>query len=257
MFELSDFFHHLDTFRYRAIFDGIEYPWEVVTRISKYIKEAFKEIARENESKITISGISAQNIRGDDGKVLEKMILVESMFKLKSPLFLKDLGIYIGKGTLLEPTAIIKSPAIIGSECEIRQGAYLRGNIIVGDNCILGHTTEIKNSVIMDHTEAGHFAYIGDSVLGCHVNLGAGTKIANLQLRTREEKDSNKINPIKITIDERVIDTGMQKFGAIVGDYAEIGCNTVTCPGALIGKNSWILPNTTVKKGYYPSPGKP
>jgi bifunctional N-acetylglucosamine-1-phosphate-uridyltransferase/glucosamine-1-phosphate-acetyltransferase GlmU-like protein len=103
----------------------------------------------------------------------------------------------------------------------------------------------------MDHTEAGHFAYIGDSILGYHVNLGAGTKLANLQLRTQEEKESGKINPIKITIDEKVIDTGMQKFGAVVGDYVEIGCNSVTCPGALIGKNSWILPNTTVRKGYY------
>jgi bifunctional N-acetylglucosamine-1-phosphate-uridyltransferase/glucosamine-1-phosphate-acetyltransferase GlmU-like protein len=105
---------------------------------------------------------------------------------------------------------------------------------------------------MMDHSEAGHFNYIGDSIVGRHVNMGAGSKLANLQFRSREEKQKNFIHPIQIPLPSEDLKTGMEKLGAVVGDHAEIGCNAVLCPGTLIGKDTWVYPNLMVPKGYYP-----
>ena len=102
----------------------------------------------------------------------------------------------------------------------------------------------------MDRSEAGHFNYIGDSILGRHVNMGAGSKLANLQFRSREEKQEGFIHPIQILSAD--LETGMEKLGAMVGDHAEIGCNAVLCPGTLLGKDTWVYPNLIVPKGYYP-----
>ncbi|HOL48684.1 MAG TPA: glucose-1-phosphate thymidylyltransferase, partial [bacterium] len=108
------------------------------------------------------------------------------------------------------------------------------------DKCVVGHTTEIKSSVMLGESKAGHFAYIGDSILG-KVNLGAGTKLANLKL-------DNSI--VKIKIEDTNYDTGLKKFGAILGDGVETGCNSVTTPGTLLSKNVFVYPNTTVR-GYH------
>ena len=96
----------------------------------------------------------------------------------------------------------------------------------------------------------GHFNYIGDSILGRHVNMGAGSKLANLQFRSREEKQEGFIHPIQILSAD--LEIGMEKLGAVVGDHAEIGCNAVLCPGTLLGKDTWVYPNLIVPKGYYP-----
>ena len=109
---------------------------------------------------------------------------MERWVKLKTPIISENLGIRIGSGTILEPTAIIKGPAIIGKNNDIRQGAYMRGNVMVGDHCVIGHCTEIKNSILMNHVEAGHFNYVGDSILGSYVNMGAGSRLANVQFRS-------------------------------------------------------------------------
>ena len=127
-----------------------------------------------------------------------------------------------------------------------------RGNVLTGDHCILGHNTEIKNSILMDHTEAGHFNYVGDSILGSYVNLGAGSRLANLQFRSPREKREGFIQPLTLDVDGEEIATEMEKFGAVVGDYVELGCNAVLCPGVLLGKGSWIYPNMTIAKGSYP-----
>lgn len=152
-------------------------------------------------------------------------------------------NIEIGKGVLVESGATIKSPTIIGDCCEVRQGAYLRGHIVTGRSCVLGHTTEIKHSIFLDDAKAGHFNYIGDSILGNNTNLGAGTKFANLRFI-----DGN----IFFDYEDEAVDTGRRKFGAILGDNTQTGCNSVTNPGTIMGKNSFILPNTTVKPGYHP-----
>ena len=252
MLKIEDLFEHLLEFRHKAIFEGINHYWDVTGRINKYIKDWFKEIEKTVQPKMIIEGITLQEVRDEKDNLIDKVLYVGREVKIRTDLFLKEMGIFIGSGTVLEPTALIKAPAIIGNDCEIRQGSYFRGNVIVGDKSVIGHTTEIKNSIFMNHSEAGHFAYIGDSIVGSYVNLGAGTKLANLQFRTPEEKRSGKINTIKIHAEGKTTDTGAKKFGAVLGDYVEIGCNTVTSPCVIIGKNSWVYPNITVKKGFYP-----
>jgi UDP-N-acetylglucosamine diphosphorylase / glucose-1-phosphate thymidylyltransferase / UDP-N-acetylgalactosamine diphosphorylase / glucosamine-1-phosphate N-acetyltransferase / galactosamine-1-phosphate N-acetyltransferase len=151
--------------------------------------------------------------------------------------------IQLGKGVLVEPGAFIKSPAIIGDYTEVRQGAYLRGYTLVGARCVVGHVTEVKHSIFLDDAKAGHFAYVGDSILGKNVNLGAGTKLANLRFIKGE---------IQVRTPDGPVGTSLTKMGAILGDEVQTGCNSVTNPGTLLGRNSLVLPNTTVPAGYHP-----
>lgn len=150
--------------------------------------------------------------------------------------------IAIGKGVLIETGAMVKSPAILGDYTEVRQGAYLRGYCLAGKKCVLGHTTEIKHSIFLNDAKAGHFAYVGDSILGQNANLGAGTKFANL-----------KFLPGNVSIfhENTWIDTGRRKFGAILADGCQTGCNSVTSPGTLMGKNAVLMPNTTARGGLH------
>ena len=159
--------------------------------------------------------------------------------------------ISIGKGTVIEDGVCIYGPTIIGKNCEIRQGAYIRGHAILGDNVILGHASEMKNSILLNNAKAPHFAYVGDSILGNDVNLGAGTKLSNLAVSSNKDL-SGKRPTIKLPIMDEVVDTGLAKLGAIIGDFAQTGCNTVTNPGTLIGRNTLIYPNLSLSKGYYP-----
>ena len=151
--------------------------------------------------------------------------------------------IQLEEAVVVEPGALIQGPAWIGPETQVRQGAYLRGNVLAGRACVIGHTTEVKNAIFLDGAKAGHFAYVGDSILGREVNLGAGTKLANLKL-TR--------TTVKIRIGSKVWDTGLRKLGAILGDGVQTGCNSVTNPGTLIGPGSFLLPNTTAGPGLIP-----
>ena len=141
--------------------------------------------------------------------------------------------VYIEKDVLIEPGAFIQGPCFIGSGSEIRHTAYIRGNVYVGKKCNVGHATEVKGSIFFDGAKAGHFAYVGDSILGQNVNLGAGTKLANLKMRGDEVKF---LDPHS---DKRV-SSGLRKFGAIMGDNSQTGCNAVLSPGTL------LLPNTAV-----------
>ncbi len=117
---------------------------------------------------------------------------------------------------------------------------------------MVGHTTEIKNSVFIQHVEAGHFAYIGDSIIGSYCNLGAGTKISNLQFRTLKDKKEENFPEIPLVVEGKRFKTGMSKFGAIIGDGGETGCNSVLSPFVLLGPECWIVPNLCVTKGIYP-----
>lgn len=142
--------------------------------------------------------------------------------------------IAIGKGTTIEAGAYIKGPCIIGENCQIRHGAYIRENVIIGNNCIIGNATELKNVIFLDHAKAGHMSYVADSIVGNRVNLGAGTKCANFRL------DGKNI------IINKSIDTNLRKFGAILGDDVQTGCNSVTNPGTLMHKKSSCYPCTAV-----------
>ncbi len=150
--------------------------------------------------------------------------------------------ISLGSGVLVEGGALIKSPTILGDNTEVRQGAYLRGYCLTGKRCVVGHTTEVKHSIFLNDAKAGHFAYLGDSILGQDANLGAGTKFANLKFLG---------GTVSIRTKDGLVDTGRRKLGAILGDYAQTGCNSVTNPGTLIGQGAILMPNTTAPSGYH------
>ena len=170
-------------------------------------------------------------------------ILLEDAAIIMPGAYLFDDQIIIGKRTIVEPGALIKGPTVIGEDTEIRQGAYLRGNCLIGNGCVVGHTTEIKGSIMLNGSKAGHFAYIGDSILGKDVNLGAGTKLANLKMIPG--------NIMIIDDNRKIHKTGRRKLGAIIGDSSETGCNSVTSPGTLIGPKSVVYPGITVAGGHY------
>jgi NDP-sugar pyrophosphorylase family protein len=144
--------------------------------------------------------------------------------------------VFIGEGTMLEDGAMIKGPAIIGANCRIRHNAYVRENVIIGDGCIVGNSTEIKNSLLFNNAQAPHFDYVGDSILGCKAHVGAGVVLSNFTLFGAT---------VTVEIDGKPFDTGLRKFGALLGDGCEIGCNAVLSPGSIIGRNSIIYPNVS------------
>lgn len=150
--------------------------------------------------------------------------------------------ISIGPGSIVEAGAYIRGPCIIGKECEIRHGAYLRGYVITGDRCVIGHATEVKHSIFFNDAHAGHFAYVGDSILGNRVNLGAGVKCANLRLDRKN---------ISFHYQGKKIETHLRKWGAILGDDVQVGCNAVTNPGTIMGKKSSSYPCVSIK-GFVP-----
>ena len=251
MKDLNLFFSNLSE-PYRAIFSDCERVWDPLKTLGSLLEKLLQQKAEEGPYVSHLQGIKT-TIDSSSYHGGVKGIYVEDWIYLAESVYLKELNIFIGKGTQLEPSAIIKGLTIIGDNCDIRQGAYIRGNALIGNHCTIGHTTELKNSILMDHTEAGHFNYIGDSIIGSHVNLGAGSKLANLQLRSADEKLKDYINPIQIPLDSGNQNTGMEKLGAIVGDHVELGCNAVVCPGTLLGKNVWVYPGLTLPKGYYPT----
>jgi NDP-sugar pyrophosphorylase family protein len=143
--------------------------------------------------------------------------------------------VQIGKGTVIEHGAVIKGPSIIGANCEIRSSAYIRENVIVGDGCVLGNASEFKNAILFNGCQAPHFSYVGDSILGHKAHLGAGVILSNVK--------SVKGN-VTIPSGLRQLDTGLRKFGAILGDGADVGCNCVLNPGSIIGRRAVLYPNT-------------
>ena len=252
-FDLSEFSHAL-------LFLESYYVWTALTRLKGYMdghlyprlqspllpdaEPLAKTVVLHDGQILSATGLTI--VYGDttkeqlqvsaDGRVLAGATVIMAGAVLMGS------RIAIGKGVLIESGALIKSPAIIGDYTEIRQGAYLRGYCLTGTHCVIGHTTEVKHSIFLDHAKAGHFAYLGDSILGRDVNLGAGTKFANLRFLPGN---------VLIRTSEASIDTGRRKFGAILGDKAQTGCNSVTNPGTLIGKEGILMPNTTAPSGYH------
>jgi UDP-N-acetylglucosamine diphosphorylase / glucose-1-phosphate thymidylyltransferase / UDP-N-acetylgalactosamine diphosphorylase / glucosamine-1-phosphate N-acetyltransferase / galactosamine-1-phosphate N-acetyltransferase len=141
--------------------------------------------------------------------------------------------VQVGEGTVVEDGAMIRGPAIIGRNCRIRHNAYLRGDVLVGDDCVVGNACELKNVLMFNGAQVPHLSYVGDSILGYQAHLGAGVKVSNLKL-----DGSNVV----LEFEGRRIDTGLRKFGALVGDKSDIGCNTVLNPGSVIGRRAVIYP---------------
>lgn len=200
MFKPADLFDLSQT-EHAAIFDGCEYAWDALKKLSAYLEKALKPGLHNSCQGVAFIG--------------ER--------------------VFIGEGTIVEDGAMIKGPAIIGRNCEIRHNAYIRDQVIIGDNCVIGNSCELKNSLLFNRATVPHFNYVGDSILGHKAHLGAGVKISNVKLVAGN---------ITVQVDGRTHDTGLRKFGAMLGDLCEIGCNAVLNPGSVIGRGSVVYPNT-------------
>jgi len=163
-------------------------------------------------------------------------------FRLKPAIHARLIGkpfvsgaVFVGRGTVIEQGAMIKGPAWIGEGCEIRNGCYIRENVIVGNGVVLGNSCEFKNSIIFDEAQVPHFNYVGDSILGYKAHLGAGVVLSNVKLDKSE---------ITVAVDGGFVPTGLRKFGALIGDRAEIGCNSVLSPGSVVGRDTILYPGS-------------
>jgi len=185
----------------RELFEGVIYPWEVLPKIKAYIIELGNSLDKEHYKEI-------------------------------------DKSIWIGNNVKIDKLSTIIAPCIIDDDTEVRPGAYLRGNVIIGKNCVIGNSVEIKNSIIFDCSQIPHYNYVGDSILGYHSHLGAGVILSNLK---------NDKSNIVIKNNGELIETGLRKMGAIIGDYVDVGCNSVVFPGSVIGKYTSIYPLVRVR----------
>jgi NDP-sugar pyrophosphorylase family protein len=174
-----------------------------------------------------------------------KQIASYLQFRLKPAVFGELVGkpfisnsVFIGRGTIVEQGAVLKGPAWIGENCHIRSGCYVRENVIVGDGVVMGNSCEFKNCILFNEAQVPHFNYVGDSILGHHAHLGAGVILSNVKLDHRE---------IMVMSADGNIPTGLAKFGAVVGDRSEIGCNAVINPGALIGRDCIVYPGVNFR----------
>ena len=252
-------FFDLTSFAHSSLFDHCQYVWESLRNLKSYLEDhlagnvtlvvgSFREPLPETavlwQGRIWRSGyeiLGGDVTQGRFRVCLEGEEVNDATVLYAGSIFW-DEQIFIGPGSVVEPGALIEGPTIIGANTEVRQGAYVRNCCLIGDRCIVGHTTEIKGSIMFDDAKAGHFAYIGDSILGHAVNLGAGTKLANLKL---------KAGTVRIRTGLGLFDTGLLKLGAVLGDRVQIGCNAVTNPGTLLGKGCVVLPLTSVPAGYH------
>ena len=197
---LPEQFLDLSRTEHRVIFENVEEIWQALPKIAAYLQFRLKP--------------------GMYGNALGKPFVGSAVF--------------VGKGSLVEQGAMIKGPAWIGENCQIRSGCYIRENVIIGNGVVAGNSCEFKNCLVFDEAQVPHFNYVGDSILGYKVHLGAGAILSNVKLDH---------TPITVVGAEgNVFTTGLRKFGAIVGDYAEIGCNSVLSPGSIIGRRCIVYP---------------
>lgn len=252
----SEKFFDLDGFEHETVFSGNEHVWMALDRLEDYLAAFFQKswplsniVGQVDKPLVIHNGQVREGLEvkatGPKNSIqaYAKGGVLEGAAVILPGAYLFDDRVIIGSGTVVEPGALIKGPVVLGSGVEVRQGAYIRGNCLVGDGCVIGHTTEIKSSIMLDGAKAGHFAYIGDSILGKSVNLGAGTKLANLKIVS---------GTVRIPLGTGRFDTGRRKLGAVLGDRTETGCNSVTSPGTLIGPGSAVYPGVAVPAGYYP-----
>ncbi len=196
----KEYFFDLSNFEFRDIFDNVNFVWEVLPKIEKYIDSLF-----------------------------QKGVLVANYKDRKN--------VFIEETSIVHESAEIIGSAIIGKNCEIRHGSFIRGNVILGDNVTVHHGAEIKQSIFLNNSFAPHVGYVGDSIIGNNVNIAAGVILANFRL----DKKS-----VSVGSGPERIDTRLRKFGCIIGDNSSIGVNSVINPGAILGKRAIVYPLTSV-----------
>jgi len=200
MLEIKDLYDLNETIA-KGLFEGKTYPWEVLSEIGEFIKKLGPSLPKDK-------------------------------FEEKAE------HVWIAKSVKIADTATINGPLIIDEDTEVRPGAFIRGNAIVGKNCVVGNSTELKNVVLFNTVQVPHYNYVGDSVLGTHSHMGAGAITSNV----KADKTL-----VVVKNGEEQIATGLKKFGAMLGDYVEVGCNSVLNPGTVIGRNSNVYPLSSVR----------
>ena len=200
MYKIKDLYDLNETIA-AELFEGKEYPWEVLADIGDFILKLGDKLPKDEFTK-----------KGDN--------------------------IWIHKSVTIVPTATLNGPLIIDEGTEVRPGAFIRGKAIVGKNCVVGNSTELKNVVLFNTVQVPHYNYVGDSILGTHSHMGAGSITSNVK--------SDKTLVVVKDGDER-IETGLKKFGAMLGDYVEVGCNSVLNPGTMIGRHTNVYPLSCVR----------
>lgn len=202
-------FFDLSSARWADIFEGVTVVWEALSRVPAFITQH----------------AVAPLVLGEGTRMPEGVTL--------------DGGpIIFGRGCTIEPGAYLRGPFLAGDEVTVRHAAYVRGNVLVGNRCVIGHATEVKTAILLDDCKVPHFNYVGDSLLGRQVNLGAGTITANLRLSA---------GTVRVSRGKGTLDTGLAKFGAVVGDGVETGANVVLNPGTLVGPRTLIYPGCSVR----------
>ncbi|HDR7992365.1 MULTISPECIES: DapH/DapD/GlmU-related protein [Bacillus cereus group] len=213
-------YHH---FFLKNIFKDEKKPWIILNRIPEIFREIFanKSIFVKEHKLFTGNEILNNNFT-DSGA------------------FVNENNVFIGEGSRIEAGAYVKGPAIIGNNVTIRSGAYIRENVIIGDNCIIGHASEIKHSILLNDAKAPHFNYVGNSIIGNNVNLGAGAICSNLKYLPYG-------GDIYVTLAGEKLSTDSRYFGCLVGDNSKIGCNVVINPGTIIGRNVISYPAIAIR----------
>lgn len=186
------------------LFDECEYPWEMLPKI--------KELAK----KLIENGIEGYTLYAE--------------------------GVLVGENVKIYPTATIEGPTVIGSGTEVRPGAFIRGGVITGENCVIGNSSELKNCILLNKVQIPHYNYIGDSILGNRAHTGAGTICSNLKSEGKNV----------VIHGDKEYETGLRKIGGILADGADVGCGSVINPGTVIGKRTSVYPLTSLR-GVYPA----
>ncbi len=184
----------------KDLFEGKTYPWEVLPEIGDFVMKLGATLSDEFDH--------------------------------------PEDNIWIHKSVKIAKTATLNGPLIIDADTEVRPGAFIRGNVLVGKDCVVGNSTELKNVVLFNTVQVPHYNYVGDSILGTHSHMGAGSITSNVK--------SDK-TLVVVKNDGEEIETGLKKFGAMIGDYVEVGCNSVLNPGTVVGRNTNIYPLSPVR----------
>lgn len=221
------------------LFAYLEAPWEALSALDAYLDMLLAEDPFAAEG---FTNVEDQLKRGD--------LRLGPRSRIEPGVHIEG-AVHIGADCVVETGAYIRGPAWIGNRCEIRQGAYLRGTVLAGDGAVLGHACEFKRCILLEAAQAPHFNYVGDSIMGVHAHIGAGVILSNVRLDKRHvraallgaaglERAADQGGP-------RLVDTGLEKLGAILGDACEVGCNSVLNPGTILGSRSRVAPLSRVK----------
>ena len=206
--KLNYYFEEIENFRFKEIFEGCTYPWEVLAKTKTFIKEFMNN----------------ENMQVNKAKVGEFCSIEGNYF--------------IDEGTVIHSNVCIQGPVLIGKNVEIQSGALIRPGTIIGDNAVVGHGSEVKNAILQNKAKVASLAFVGDTILGKSARIGSGVILAN---RRFDQKN------ITVKINGKKIDVGTDFFGSIIGDSSRLGANAVSLPGTFIGPYTWVLPGVQAR----------